>query len=69
MSKKLNQLKRRRNEMGEIRDEIKSKLLQSIKDASLAGDVLDAIHNFNEFISALSVEEGLSNSIQREEIS
>ena len=47
------------NEMGEIREEIKTELLQTIKTAATAQDVLDAIHNFNEFLAALSVEEGM----------
>jgi len=45
--------------MEEIREEIKTKLLQAIKDASGVDAVLDAIHNFNEFVSALVVEKSL----------
>ena len=42
-----------------IREEIKTKLLQAIKDATGVDETLNAIHNFNEFVSALSVEDGL----------
>jgi len=45
--------------MENIREEIKTKLLQTIKDASGANEVFNAIHNFSELISVLAVERGM----------
>lgn len=48
--------------MDNIREEIKTKLLQSIKGANLAVDVLEAIRNFNQFNLALEAEEEMKMS-------
>jgi len=43
--------------MEDMIEEVKTTLLQTIIDAIEAQDVLDAIHNFTEFLNALSIEE------------
>lgn len=50
------------NKMGDkedIREEIKTKLLQTIKDVTTDDEIFEAIQRFNEFLNALSVEEGM----------